>query len=140
MLLAEIQYETLARSLLLAMLLVSPYGIYKVRQVRAVRREREAAVAAAAAPPPPSRPRLEDVIDRISELSSSPGATTATVTIPPDVTVAGGDPPEGLVDTLVRDALRRSGLVTTAEIDTPSGRVLEFRRAGSDHGQSDHGQ
>jgi hypothetical protein len=128
MLLAEIQYETLVRSLLLAMLLVSPYGIYKVREVRAVRRERAEAEAAAHAPPPPSRPRLEDVIDRISELSSSPDTATATVTIPPDVTVAGGDPPEGLVDTLVRDALRRSGLVTTAEIDTPAGRVLELAR------------
>ena len=116
MLVAEIQYETLARSLLLAMVLVSPYGIYKVRQVRALRRERAEALAAANAPPPPSRPRLEDVIDRISELGSSSDTTTATVTIPPDVTVAGGDPPEGLVDTLVRDALRRSGLVTTAAV------------------------
>lgn len=128
MLLAEIQYETLARSLALAVLLVSPYGIHKVRQVRALRREREAAVAAASAPPPPVRPRLEDVIDRISELADSSGPDAATVTIPPDVTVAGSDPPAGLVDTLVRDAVRRSGLVATAEIDTPAGRVLELGR------------
>ena len=128
MLAAEIQYETLARSLLLAVLVVTPYGIYKVRQVRAARREREAAAAAANRPPPPERPRLEDVIDHITELAGASGPDTATVTVPADVTVAGGEPPPGLVDTLVRDALCRSGLMTTAEIDTPDGRVIEFRR------------
>ena len=40
MLAAEIQYETLTRSLLIAFVVVAPYGIYKVRQVRSARRER----------------------------------------------------------------------------------------------------
>jgi len=133
MLAAEIQFDTLGRAFLFAVVAVSPYAIFKVRQVRALRRELAAQVAAATAPPPPSRPQLEDIIDRISELAGGGTAdrsvTVATITVPNDVTVAGDDPPPGLVDTLVRDALRRSGLVTTAEIDTPEGRVIEFRPA-----------
>jgi hypothetical protein len=128
MLAAEIQYETLTRSLLIAFVVVAPYGIYKVRQVRAARRAVERAAAAANEPPPPDRPRLEDVIDRISALGEE-GADTSTLTVPPDVTVGGSEPPPGLVDSLVRDALRRSGLIATAEIDTPDGRVIEFRRS-----------
>ncbi len=133
MLAAEIQFDTLGRAFLFAVVIVTPYGIIKIRQVRALRRELAAQVAAATAPPPPIRPQLEDVIDRISELAAA-GPTdrttaVATITVPNDVTVAGGDPPPGLVDTLVRDALRRSGLVTTAEVDTPEGRMIEFRPA-----------
>lgn len=135
MLLADVQYETLARSLLIAAVLVLPYGIYKVREVRSHRRElaEQVAAAHAAANPPatPPRPRLSDVIAAIDALGSGqgdPDAATPTITIPADVTIDGGDPPAGLVDVLVRDALRRSGLVATAEVDTPAGRVLEVRR------------
>jgi hypothetical protein len=128
MLAAEIQYETLARSLLIAVLLVTPYGVYKVRQVRAMRRAREEAEAAAAAPAPPQGPRLEDVIARISELGADPQLASATLTVPAGVQVGGSAAPAALVDSLVRDALRRSGLVATAEIDTPDGRVIEVRR------------
>mgnify|MGYP006946477735 CR=1 FL=1 len=130
MLAADVQYETLVRSLLIALVVVAPYGIYKVRQVRAARRERAAAVAAANQPPAPDRPRLEDVIDHISELGADTEEGTATLTVPSGATVGGADAPSALVDALVRDALRRSGLVATAEIDTPDGRVIEFRRAG----------
>ena len=129
MLAADVQYETLVRSLLIALVVVAPYGIVKVRQVRALRRERAAAEAAAAAPPPPDRPRLEDVIEQITALGDATDDGPSTLTVPNDVTVGGGEPPAGLVDTLVRDALRRSGLAATAEIDTAEGRVIEFRRA-----------
>ena len=127
---ADVQIDTLGRSLLIAVVIVTPYGIIKVRQVRAARRERQAAEAAAAAPPGPTRPALEDVIGEISASRARDGA--GTVTIPHDVTVAGVDAEPGVVDTLVRDALRRSGLVATAELDTPAGRVLEVRPGGSD--------
>jgi hypothetical protein len=126
---ADIQYTTLVRSLLLAAVIVSPYGIYKVRQVRAERRERAAAEAAAMAPDEPSGPRLEDVIEQISDLGNQTELDTSTVTVPAGATVGDSDAPAALVDSLVRDALRRSGLVATAEIDTPAGRVIEFRRA-----------
>ena len=52
-------------------------------------------------------------------------AGTATVMVPSDVTVGGQDAPAELVDSLVRDALRRSGLAATAEVDTAEGRVIE---------------
>jgi hypothetical protein len=62
-LLAEIQGGVLVRSLIIAAVLVTPYYLYKRRDVRAGR----AAAAAAAAGPPteqaPAGPRLEDVID-----------------------------------------------------------------------------
>jgi hypothetical protein len=127
---ADVQIDILGRSLLIAAVIVTPYGIIKVRQVRAARRERLAAEAAATAPPGPARPALEDVIGEISASRVRDGA--GTVTIPHDVTVAGADAEPGVVDTLVRDALRRSGLVATAELDTPAGRVLEVRPSGSD--------
>jgi hypothetical protein len=130
MLAAEIQYETLARSLLIAVVLVAPYGVYKIRQVRALRRAREQAAADATAPAPPPGPRLEDVVERISELGRDPGVVSATVTVPAGVRVGGSEAPSALVDSLVRDALRRSGLVATAEIDTDAGRVIEVRRSG----------
>lgn len=127
---ADVQIDTLGRSLLIAVVIVTPYGIVKVRQVRAARRERQAAEAAAAAPPGPTRPTLEDVIGEIS--ASRAHGDAGTVTIPHDVTVGGVDAEPGVIDTLVRDALRRSGLVATAELDTPAGRVLEVRPSGSD--------
>lgn len=135
MLLAEIQSDALARSLLIALVVVSPYGIYKVRQVRAVRADRiaaeqarEAAIAAIDAPAEPPRPRLEVVIDEITDIGTDPSVAAPTITIPHGVTVGGSEAPPGIVDTLVRDALRRSGLIATAEIDTANGRMLELAR------------
>lgn len=135
MLLAQVQSDVLARSLLIALLVVSPYGIYKIRQVRAVRADRvaaeaarDAAIAAKSAPTEAPKPRLEVVIDEITDLGTDPSATAPTITIPHGVTVGGSEAAPGIVDTLVRDALRRSGLVATAEIDTANGRVLELTR------------
>jgi hypothetical protein len=132
MLAADIQYDTLARSLLIALVIVSPYGIYKVREVRAMRREREAASRPVeVAPSGPVRPDLETIIEQISGFAGRADSAPPTITVPHDVTVGGGDPPPGLVDALVRDALRRSGLVATAELDTPDGRMIELRPAGA---------
>ena len=133
MLAADIQFDTLGRAFLFAVVIVTPYGIFKIRQVRALRRELAAQVAAATA-----HRRPPDRSWRTSSTASptwrrpappSPHHPVTTITVPNDVTLAGGDPPPGLVDTLVRDALRRSGLVTTAEIDTAEGRMIEFRPA-----------
>jgi hypothetical protein len=130
---AEVQTDVLLRSLLIALVVVSPFAYRLFRKVQA----RRAAEAEANRPSEPVvtgpvRPRLEDVISAIDALGRSGHAdgspATApprTVVVPADVTVDGQDPPEGLVDLLVRDALRRSGLVATAEVDTPDGRVIE---------------
>lgn len=129
--LADIEAGVLVRSLVIAVVLVTPYFLYKRRQVRA---SRDAATAAAIPPvddpDAPPRPRLEDVIDgfdRAAAVAREQGMVT--VTVPMGVTVGGHEPPPGLVDALVRDALRRSGLVPTARIDTPDGRSIECRPA-----------
>ncbi len=128
--LAQIQTDVLGRSLLIAALIVSPYAIYKWRQVQRTRAETAEILRAAAAPEQaPARPRLEDVIDEIHRVAADPGSDHgATIRIDRALTVDGADAPATLVDALVRDALRRSGLVATAEIETPDARILEVAR------------
>ena len=128
---AEIQSVTLMRSLLIAAVVVSPYALYKINQIRTLRRGREAAQAATDTDPDSearSGPRLEDVVATIDRLAADTSLDSATVVVPDAVTVDGDVAPPERVDALVRDALRRSGLTATAEIDTPTGRVIEVRR------------
>ena len=129
-LLAEIQGGVLVRSLIIAAVLLTPYYLYKRRGVRALR---DAAAAAAAGPPAdeaPAGPRLEDVIDGLDAAAATARTDgTVTVTVPFGVTVDGKAAPAELVDALVRDALRRSGLLAAAEVDTADGRSIECRPA-----------
>lgn len=128
MLAAEIETTTLIRSLLIALVVVAPYGVHKWRQVQALRRERLAASTPDDAPEhdaPPPAPRLEDVIATIDELGANPAGGPATVLVPSDATVDGRPVAPAVLDALVRDALARSGLVATAEVDTPEGRRIE---------------
>ncbi len=129
-LLAQIQTDVLGRSLLIAAVIVSPYAIYKWRQVVRTRAETAEILRAAAAPEATlERPRLEDVVDEIHRVAAGLSAGHgATIRIDRDLTVDGSDAPATLVDALVRDALRRSGLVSTAEIETPEARILEVAR------------
>ena len=128
--LAQIQTDVLGRSLLIAAVVVSPYAFYKWRQVRRTRAETAEILRAANAPEQaPTRPRLEDVIDEIHRVAADPGSDRGTtIRIARDLTVDGSEAPATLVDALVRDALRRSGLVATAEIETADGRILEITR------------
>lgn len=120
----------LIRCLLVAAVLVTPYGIHKRRQVRAERARRAAEAAGPTEADAAAGPRLEDVVADIEAVATDlAGAGTGTVLVPAGVTLDGRDAPPELVDALVRDALRRSGLVATAELDTPGGRVIECRRA-----------
>jgi hypothetical protein len=133
-LLGAVQSDTLTRSLLIALVVVSPYGIYKLRQVRRVRRNHEAVLAAevaALATDEPRPPALEDVIGDVSYVVEEAAANGgAMLLVPHDVTVSDRATTPTVVDMLVRDALRRSGLVVTAEIDTDEGRLLECRPMG----------
>ena len=130
MLLAEIEAGVLVRSLIIAAVVVTPYALHKRRQVQ---RRRDALAGPQDAGPEdggPRRPRLEDLIAGLTEAAATARRTGAvTDTVPADVTVDGDDAPEGVVDALVRDALRRSGLVTTSELDTSAGRTIECRPA-----------
>lgn len=124
---------TLLRSLAIALVVVSPFFLWKLSQVRRHRAERAERAAAALddAPATEVRPRLEDVVERIDALAAdlaAGGDEPPTVLVPAGVTVDGREPPDGVVDLLVRDALRRSGLVATAELDTADGRVIECAR------------
>jgi len=129
---------------LLAAIVVAPFGLHQVRRVRAQRAAIEAANAPPPEPPRFTRPRLEDVVASI-ELAGSgresdrhasgrherEDGATAQIVVPKDVTVDDRDVAPQVVDALVRDALRRSSLVATAERDTPEGRVIECRRVES---------
>ena len=120
---------------LLAAIIVTPFGLHKVRQVRAHRAAIEAANVPPPEPPRFTRPRLEDVVASIERAGSgrqeSDDGATAQIVVPKDVTVDDRDVAPQVVDALVRDALRRSSLVATAERDTPEGRVIECRRVES---------
>ncbi|MGB6056843.1 MAG: hypothetical protein WBF71_01160 [Microthrixaceae bacterium] len=140
---AATQADVLGRSLVLAAVIVAPYGIYKVRQVRRVRANHKAVIAAEEAAllrdgsgdSTPPRPALEDVIRDIAfVVDEATRAGGAMLLVPHDVTVSDRDAPRSVVDTLIRDALRRSGLVVTAEIDSPEGRMLECSLAKSTFG------
>ncbi len=126
--LAQVQGETLGRSLLIALLVISPYVIYKMRQVRKVRRVHEAALAADAAPPPPDTPPLPALEDVIRDISYVVGEATtnggAVLVIPPRVTVSHREASDQIVDLLVADALRRSGLVIASQQTTEEGRLM----------------
>ena len=77
-------------------------------------------------------PALEDVVADIAfvqEEAHTRGG--AMLLVPHVVTVSHRPAPASTVDLLVRDALRRSGLVVTAEVDTEEGRLLECRPAGT---------
>ncbi len=139
----ETQADVLGRSLAIALLVVAPYGVYKIRQVRRIRAGHQSAVDAERAAlersersgSAPARPALEDVIRDISyvveEATRSGGAM---LVVPHDVTVSDRDAPKSVIDTLIRDALRRSGLVVTAEVDSVEGRLLECALVNSIQG------
>lgn len=135
-----VQTDTLGRSLLIALVVVSPYAIYKWRQVQRVRRAHEAAIAAEAAPPPPDEPpppALEDVVRDIAYVEQEAKANGgAMLVVPHVVTVSDRPAAAATVDLLVRDALRRSGLVVTAELDTDEGRLFECRPVATGPGSA----
>jgi hypothetical protein len=129
--LADLQIGVLARSALIAAVIVAPYGWYKRRQVRALRAASEApSDPDQPGPTEPTRPRLEDLFDSLPDAAATARtAGSVTVLVPRDVTVDGADAPPAVVDALVRDGLRRSGLVAVAEVDGPTGRSIECRPA-----------
>lgn len=126
------QTDVLIRSLVIALVIVSPYAIYKVRQVRRTSRlveraaQRQAEIDRRAASPYGHVPALEDVIGDIGFVEDEARRNGgALLVVPHRVTISDRPAPAEVVDTLVRDALRRSNLVITAEIESDEGRVLE---------------
>ncbi len=139
-LLAKVQDTVLVRSFLIAVIVVAPVWVLVRKRVRSAQ-ERSSAAGSGdsdadidpSAPAP--LPRLEDVIAAIPDLAAAArDRGSATITVPAEVTVDGRPTDSAVVDALVRDSLRRSGLVAVAEVDSPAGRSLELRAVGtSDH-------
>jgi hypothetical protein len=129
-LVAEIQADVLVRSFVIAAVVLFPVWLYVRRRVLGDRRT----------PPPeepggtaPSGPRLEDVIAAVPAAADDARlAGSTTLTVPHGVTIDGTAADPATVDALVRDALRRSGLVAVAEVDSPAGRTLELRSVDAD--------
>lgn len=125
------QTDVLFRSLAIALVIVAPYAVYKVRQVRRIGRitaeaESVAARAGASEDGDGPLPALEDVIADIGFVEAEANRNGgALLVVPHTVTVSDRPAPPELVDTLVRDALRRSNLLITAEADSDEGRLLE---------------
>jgi hypothetical protein len=125
---ADIQVGVMLRSLLIALVVVAPFGVVLWRRVRARAAAQEPPTVPIDAPALDHRPSLEALIEEISRLGDRADPTaTVTVTVPHALTVDGSDAPPAVVDAIVRDALSRSGLAPTAELDTDTARVLECR-------------
>ena len=124
--LAEVQGGVLVRSFLIAVVLIAPVWFLVRKRVLAGRVPQEPEPEDA--PEQSDGPQLEAVIASIAAVAESArDGGSATLTIPSGVTIDGRPADAATVDALVRDSLRRSGLVAVAEIDSPAGRTLELR-------------
>jgi len=127
-LVAEIQAGVLVRSFVIGLVIVIPWWLHKRRRLR---RDSTPTEAPPPEPEESAAPRLEDVIAEVDDAARTIAEDgVATLTVPHDVTIDGRPADPGTVDALVRDALRRSGLVVSAELDSPTGRTLECRPIG----------
>ena len=124
-LLAEVQSGVLARSLVIALVIVSPFWFVLRRRMRRDEQPAEAPDATSA----PGAPALEDLVEEIGRLADTTedAASPVTITVPRGLTIDGDPAPDAVVDAIVRDAIARSGLVPTAELDTAEGRMIECR-------------
>lgn len=122
----------LFRSLVIAAVIVAPYAIYKMRQIRRLNKtlesadDRRAEEERRAATTYGHIPALEDVIADIGFVEAEAARNGgALLVVPHTVTISDRPAPPEMVDILVRDALRRSNLLITAEIESDEGRMLE---------------
>lgn len=130
--LAEIQADVLVRSFVIGLLIVIPIWLHKRRRLqRSTTARTTTARTTTGGVDEPHPPRLEDVVAQVDEVArTAADEGTATLTVPDGVTIDGHPADPGTVDALVRDALRRSGLVAVAELDSRAGRTLECRPIG----------
>lgn len=125
-LLAEIQSGVMARSLVIALVVVAPFWFVLRRRLRREAQSDEAPDS----PPVQVAPALEDLVEEIGRLAAGSGEDTSgpvTIHVPRGLTIDGDAAPDAVVDAIVRDAIARSGLVPTAELDTAEGRMIECR-------------
>lgn len=111
-LLADVGAGTLVRCLLLAVVVVTPYGLYQRAKVKKMKAEGAAARGEVPDEPPPTDPAaLETVVAQVEDLGRTlEHGATAEVSLPTAPTIDDRPAPQPLVDTVLQDALRRSGL------------------------------
>jgi len=126
---AEIGAGTLLRCLLIAAVIVTPYFIFQRRQVRAARAELAEQRGEQEVQPPPADPNaLETLVALIEEIGTSHvGDDAPTVTLMPHPTVDGRPADQLVIDAIVADALRRSGLHEIGRTDTDQGQLLRLQ-------------
>ena len=112
LLLADVGAGTLVRCLLIAVVVVTPYGLFQRAKVRRMKAEGAAARGELPEePPPPDPAALETVVAQVEELGRTlDDGATGDVALPAVPTIDGRPAPAVLVDTVLQDALRRSGL------------------------------
>jgi len=114
------------RSFVIALVIVAPFWWVLRKRIAA----RRTPPPVEAPPSEASPPTLEAVIDEITRMGAEGRARSdarLTVRVPHGATIGGDPAPPEVVDAIVRDALSRSGLVPTAELDTGTARVIECR-------------
>jgi len=112
LLLADVGAGTLLRCLVLAVVVVAPFGLYQRAKVRRMKAEGAAARGEVPdEPPPPDPAALETVVAEVEDLGRTlDDGTTAEVALPAAPTIDDRPAPQAVVDTVLQDALRRSGL------------------------------
>lgn len=121
--LGQVDEFLLARALIIALIVVSPFWFWQRRKIRAAKQADEPI------PEPEADPAAEEmstVIAQIREVANAATAGTAvTIEVPIPLLQDGRLADPAIADTLIKDSLRRSGLTTTAETDTGSARLIE---------------
>jgi hypothetical protein len=135
---------SMALYFLVAVAVIGPYGVMRVRRIL---RERAELAAATAPPVDPDRADGADGPSPNGSPTASPdddltrafeaieagtqnGAEVFEVRVPARPRLNGRPADAATVDALVQDALRRSKVVVVAEDSSPEGRVLTCKRGG----------
>jgi hypothetical protein len=129
--LADVEVGTLARSLVIAVLIVLPFGVVRFRRTRA--RQRARLAAEMPIDPPPSGPTLEAVVESIAALAPAPGGS---VEIPDGCTVDGRPVTPEVAAVVLADVLARSGLREAGRVRTPTAIVVRCEPAAGNGGRS----
>lgn len=113
----------LVRALIIALIVVSPFWLWQRRKIRAAKQADE---PTAEPEPIPAAEELSTVIAHIGEAAATATAgTELTIEVPIPLMQDGRLADPAIAGRLIKDSMRRSGLTTTAEIDTGSARLIE---------------
>ncbi len=126
----------LARSFLLALVVVAPLALWQWWRIRTSRRQHQRSASYQQASDLSGIARVENggatleaVVAEINRVGSTlDTAGSATIRVPSHLTVGGSDADPKLVEAVLRDALDRSGLAITDTTSDDEGVQLQCRR------------